>query len=41
MRFAFALIALGLVASLPATARAQTWDEYRPAGRTGDEGRIP
>ena len=32
MRFAFALIALGLVAGLPATTRAQTWDEYRPAG---------
>ena len=32
MRFAFALIALGLVAGLPATTRAQTWDEYR-AGR--------
>jgi hypothetical protein len=30
MRFAFALIALGLVSGLP--AHAQTWDEYRPAG---------
>jgi hypothetical protein len=32
MRFAFALIALGLVSGLPAKTHAQTWDEYRPTG---------
>jgi hypothetical protein len=31
MRFAFAAIALALV-TVPATARAQSWEEYRPAG---------
>jgi hypothetical protein len=31
MRFAFAAIALALV-TVPATARAQSWEEYRPDG---------
>ena len=32
MRFAFAATALALVTLVPATARAQSWEEYRPAG---------
>jgi hypothetical protein len=32
MRFAFAAIALALMTLVPATARAQSWEEYRPAG---------
>ena len=32
MRFAFAAIALALLAAVPTTARAQSWEEYRPAG---------
>jgi len=32
MRFAFAATALALVAAVPTMARAQSWEEYRPAG---------
>ena len=32
MRFASAAIALALVTLVPATVRAQSWEEYRPAG---------
>jgi hypothetical protein len=32
MRFAFAAIALGLLTVIPVTVRAQSWEEYRPAG---------
>ena len=32
MRFALAAIALALVTLVPATAGAQSWEEYRPAG---------
>jgi len=31
MRFAFAATALALVAAVPTTAGAQSWEEYRPA----------
>jgi hypothetical protein len=32
MRFAFVAIAFALVTVIPVTARAQSWEEYRPAG---------
>ncbi len=32
MRLAFAMVALGIVIGLPASAKGQSWQEYRPEG---------